>query len=114
MGCNDEILSFVKKNVADDIEEIDIKEYQDFVDVYLKIDNPLYIQCKAALMALTAYAYRTEKDTELATWLENYQKNAIDKNYSPSQDVNYKYIKMDFDNYIHYLDNMKKEEIANA
>lgn len=113
-GCDDEILSFVKENVADDIEEIDIKEYQDFVDVYLKIDNPLYIQCKAALMALTAYAYRTEKDTELATWLENYQKNAIDKNYSPSQDVNYKYIKMDFDNYIHYLDNMKKEEIANA
>ena len=113
-GCDDEILSFVKENVADDIEDIDIKEYQDFVDVYLDINNPLYLQCKAALMALTAYAYRTEKDVELATWLENYQKNAVDKNYSPSQDVNYKYIKMDFDNYIHYLDNMKKEEIANA
>lgn len=113
-GCDDEILSFVKENVADDIEDIDIKEYQDFVDVYLKIDNPLYIQCKAALMALTAYAYRTEKDVELATWLENYQKNAIDKNYSSSQDVNYKYIKMDFDNYINFLKNSKRGEIINA
>ena len=113
-GCDDEILSFVKENVADDIEDIDIKEYQDFVDVYLKIDNPLYIQCKAALIALTAYAYRTEKDIELATWLENHQKNAIDKNYSSSQDVNYKYIKMDFDNYINFLNNSKKGEIINA
>ena len=113
-GCDDEILSFVKENVADDIEDIDIKEYQDFVDVYLDIDNPLYIQCKAALMALTAYAYRTEKDVELATWLENYQKNAIDKNYSSSQDVNYKYIKMDFDNYINFLKNSKRGEIINA
>lgn len=115
-GCDDEILSFVKENVADDIEDIDIKEYQDFVDVYLKIDNPLYIQCKAALIALTAYAYRTEKDVELATWLENYQKNtnAIDKNYSPSQDVNYKYIKMNFDNYINFLNNSKRGEIVNA
>ncbi len=113
-GCDDEILSFVKENVADDIEDIDIKEYQDFVDVYLDINNPLYLQCKAALMALTAYAYRTEKDVELATWLENYQKNAVDKNYSPSQDVNYKYIKMDFDNYINFLKNSKKGEIINA
>ena len=113
-GCDDEILSFVKENVADDIEDIDIKEYQDFVDVYLDINNPLYIQCKAALMALTAYAYRTEKDVELATWLENYQKNAVDKNYSPSQDVNYKYIKMDFDNYINFLNNMEKEGTASV
>lgn len=113
-GCDDEILSFVKENVADDIEEVDIDEYQEFVDEYLKIDNPLYIQCKAALMALTAYAYRTEKDVELATWLENYQKNATDKNYSPSQDINYKYIKMDFDNYINFLNNSKKGEIINA
>lgn len=84
------------------------------MDVYLDINNPLYIQCKAALMALTAYAYRTEKDVELATWLENYQKNAVDRNYSPSQDVNYKYIKMDFDNYINFLNNMEKGEIINA
>lgn len=115
-GCDDEILSFVKENVADDIEEVDIDEYQEFVDEYLKIDNPLYIKCKAALIALTAYAYRTEKDIELATWLENYQKNtnAIDKNYSPSQDVNYKYIKMDFDNYINFLKNSKKGGIINV
>ena len=108
-GCDDEILSFVKENVADDIEEVDIDEYQEFVDEYLKIDNPLYIQCKAALMALTAYAYRTEKDVELATWLENYQKNTIDKTYSPSQEVNYRYMKRDFDNYINYLENTRKE-----
>ena len=115
-GCDDEILSFVKENVADDIEEVDIDEYQEFVDEYLKIDNPLYIKCKAALIALTAYAYRTEKDIELATWLENYQKNtnAIDKKYSPSQDVNYKYIKMDFDNYINFLKNSKKGGIINV
>lgn len=113
-GCDDDVLSFVKENVADDIEDIDIKEYQDFVDVYLKIDNPLYMQCKAALMALTAYAYRNEKDIELATWLQNYQKNAVNKNYSPSQDVNYKYIKMDFDNYINFLTNSKRGEAVNA
>lgn len=113
-GCDDEVLLFVKEKIGDDIEDIDIDEYQEFMKVYLDPNNPLYIHCKAALMALTAYAYRTEKDVELATWLENYQKNAIDKNYSPSQDVNYKYIKMDFDNYIHYLDNIKKEEVTNV
>lgn len=113
-GCDDEILSFVKEKIDDDIENVDIDEYQEFVDAYLSINNPLYTQCKAALMALTAYAYRNEKDIELATWLENYQKNAVNKNYSPSQDVNYKYIKMDFDNYINFLNNSKKGEVTNA
>ena len=65
-------------------------------------------------MALTAYAYKTDKDEELATWIEQYQKNSIDKTYSSSQEVNYRYMKRDFDNYINFLSNMEKGRTASV
>ena len=107
-GSSD-VLQFVQDNVSEDIENEDISEYQDFVDVYIDINSALYKQCEAALMALTAYAYRTDKDEELATWIEQYQKNSMNKTYSPSQEVNYRYMKRDFDNYINYLENIRRE-----
>ena len=107
-GSSD-VLQFVKDNVAEDIANEDISAYQDFVGVYIDINSSLYKQCEAALMALTAYAYRTDKDEELATWIEQYQKNSTDKTHSPSQKINYTYMKRDFDNYLNYLENIKKE-----
>lgn len=112
-GSSD-VLQFVQNSVAEDIENEDISEYQDFVDVYIDINSSLYKQCEAALMALTAYAYKTDKDEELATWIEQYQKNSIDKTYSSSQEVNYRYMKRDFDNYINFLNNMEKGRTASV
>lgn len=110
-GSSD-ILDFVRKTVADDIEVEDIEEYQAFVDAYVRIDSTLYQSCTAALIALTAYAYRIDKDEEFAEWLGRYQKNK--KEFSPSQIVNYRYMKRDLDNFLKFTENKKKENVNNA
>lgn len=110
-GSSD-ILDFVRKTVADDIEVEDIEEYQEFVDTYVRIDSTLYQNCTAALIALTAYAYRIDKDEEFAEWLERYQKNK--REFAPSQIVNYKYMKRDLDNFLKFTENKMKENINHA
>lgn len=107
-GSSD-ILDFVRKTVADDIEVEDIEEYQEFVDAYVRIDSTLYQNCTAALIALTAYAYRLDKDEEFAEWLGRYQKNK--REFSSSQIVNYKYMKRDLDNFLKFTENKKKENV---
>lgn len=110
-GSSD-ILDFVRKTVADDIEVEDIEEYQEFVDAYVRIDSTLYQNCTAALIALTAYAYRLDKDEEFAEWLGRYQKNK--REFSSSQVVNYRYMKRDLDNFLKFTENKKKENVNNA
>ena len=107
-GSSD-ILDFVRKTVADDIEVEDIEEYQEFVDAYVRIDSTLYQNCATVLIALTAYAYRIDKDEEFAEWLGRYQKNK--REFAPSQIVNYKYMKRDLDNFLKFTENKKKENI---
>ena len=107
-----DVLDFVKTTVGDDIEIEDIEEYREFVDAYVRIDSTLYQNCTAALIALTAYAYRLDKDEEFAEWLERYQKNK--KEFSPSQIVNYRYMKRDLDNFLKFTENKKKENVNNA
>ena len=107
-----DVLDFVKTTVGDDIEIEDIEEYQEFVDVYVRIDSTLYQNCTAALIALTAYAYRLDKDEEFAEWLERYQKNK--REFSSSQIVNYRYMKRDLDNFLKCTENKKKENVNNA
>nr|DAQ83052.1 MAG TPA: Protein of unknown function DUF262 [Caudoviricetes sp.] len=104
-----DVLDFVKTTVGDDIEIEDIEEYQEFVDAYVRIDSTLYQNCTAALIALTAYAYRLDKDEEFAEWLERYQRNK--REFAPSQIVNYKYMKRDLDNFLKFTENKKKENI---
>lgn len=95
----DSTLKFIQNNVSKDVSNEDIEEYQDFMDSYVNIDSELYKQCSMALMALTAYAYKCDRDVELGKWIENCQSRKW-QNLSPSQEVNFKYMKRSFDNFI--------------
>lgn len=96
---SDSTLEFIQNNVSKDVSNEDIEEYQDFMDSYVNIDSELYKQCSMALMALTAYAYKCDRDVELGKWIENCQSRKW-QNLSPSQEVNFKYMKRSFDNFI--------------
>lgn len=96
---SDSTLKFIQNNVSKDVSNEDIEEYQDFMDSYVNIDSDLYKQCSMALMALTAYAYKCDRDVELGKWIENCQSRKW-QNLSPSQEVNFKYMKRSFDNFI--------------
>lgn len=96
---SDSTLKFIQNNVSKDVSNEDIEEYQDFMDSYVNIDSELYKQCSMALMALTAYAYKCDRDVELGKWIENCQSRKW-QNLSPSQEVNFKYMKRSFDNFI--------------
>lgn len=96
---SDSMLEFIQNNVSKDVSNEDIEEYQDFMDSYVNIDSELYKQCSMALMALTAYAYKCDRDVELGKWIENCQSRKW-QNLSPSQEVNFKYMKRSFDNFI--------------
>ena len=96
---SDSTLEFIQNNVSKDVSNEDIEEYQDFMDSYVNIDSELYKQCSIALMALTAYAYKCDRDVELGKWIENCQSRKW-QNLSPSQEVNFKYMKRSFDNFI--------------
>lgn len=96
---SDSTLEFIQNNVSKDVSNEDIEEYQDFMDSYVNIDSELYKQCSIALMALTAYAYKCDRDVELGKWIENCQSRKW-QNLSPSQEVNFKYMKRSFDNFV--------------
>lgn len=96
---SDSTLEFIQNNVSKDVSNEDIEEYQDFMDSYVNIDSELYKQCSMALMALTAYAYKCDRDVELGKWIENCQSRKW-QNLSPSQEVNFKYMKRSFDNFV--------------
>lgn len=96
---SDLTLEFIQNNVSKDVSNEDVEEYQDFMDSYVNIDSELYKQCSIALMALTAYAYKCDRDVELGKWIENCQSRKW-QNLSPSQEVNFKYMKRSFDNFV--------------
>lgn len=91
------VLQFVQDNVADDISELDINDYEQDLEDIVRISSPIYQKCKTALIAIMAYVYKTQKDVEFSEWMKDYQNEKTD--FSPSQKVNYTYIKKDFDNY---------------
>lgn len=95
-GSSD-ILQFVQENVAEDISELDINDYKQDLEDIVRISSPIYQKCKTALIAIMAYVYRTQKDVEFAEWMKEYQNEKTD--FSPSQKINYTYIKKDFDDY---------------
>lgn len=94
---DDTILNFVKENSKPDVNEDDISFYSDLVDDCVRIDEPVYKECHAALIALMAYACTKDKDQDFEKWIENYRYKS---DFNTSQDVNYAYMKRSFDNYI--------------
>ena len=54
------------------------------------------------------YAANKDKDEEFEEWIQNYKDKT---NFSPSQKINYTYMKHSFDD---YLVRKLKEEIENA
>ena len=94
-----EILNFVVENTdMKDVELEDIEDYENLVLKSVSNDNgsELINQCFPALVALAAYAYQTETDYELEEWLKKY--DTSNKQYSPSQKINFAYLKRDFKN----------------
>ncbi len=93
-----DILTFVKENVSEDISCDDIDLYEAVLDDCIRMDSPLYNIGKNALVALVAYSCSIDKDVELEEWFKNYDYKS--GSYSPSDKVNYTFLKRDFDKYI--------------
>lgn len=94
---DDTILNFVKENYKPDANEDDISFYSDLVDDCVKIDEPVYKECHAALITLMAYACSQDKDQDFEKWIDNYKTKS---DFNPSQKTNFTYMKRSFDNYI--------------
>lgn len=94
-GSSD-VLQFIQDNVGE-VTEDDVCDYEDFLEDTVRISSPIYQNCKLALTAIAAYAYKNDKDTEFGEFISDYQNKKTD--FSPSQKVNYIYIKKDFDDY---------------
>lgn len=90
-------LSFVQENANPDATEEDIEFYRDMVEDCVKVDEPVYQQCERAVIAIMAYACMKEQDEEFEKWIQRYKNQT---NFSPSQKVNYTYMKSSFDNFV--------------
>lgn len=97
-GENDTVLAFCKENVSTDIEEEDVELYEAMLDDYVRIDSPIYSMCRNALIGLIGFSVRENKDEEFEDWIKKYQENK--SNFSPSQKINFAYMKNDFNNYL--------------
>lgn len=91
------ILSFVQENADPTATDEDVSLYTDMVEDCVKIDEPVYKECGTALVALMAYACQNDKDQDFEKWIENYRNKS---EFSPSQKVNYTYMKRSFDNFV--------------
>lgn len=103
----EDTLTFCKQVVSGDIDEEDVGLYSDMVDDCVKIDSPIYRGCKNALIGLMGFAMRQDKDKEFEDWIRDYQNGK--SNFSSSQQVNYAYMKNDFNNYL-----LQKGAVANG
>lgn len=106
------VLSFVKENANPNATDEDIEAYSDLVDYCfnynkIKIDAPIYQKCQMALIALMGYACQNENEDNFGQWIKKYQNQT---NFSPSQKVNYTYMKRSFDDYIKKNEYIRKQE----
>lgn len=95
---NDTVLAFCKENVSTDIEEEDVELYEAMLDDCVRIDTPIYNMCRNALIGLIGFSVRENKDEEFEDWIKDYQNGK--PNFSPSQKINFAYMKNDFNNYL--------------
>lgn len=96
-NTEESVLSFVQENTNPNVTDEDINLYTDMVEDCVKIDDPVYKECGMALVALMAYACQNDKDQDFEKWIENYRNKS---EFSPSQKVNYTYMKRSFDNFV--------------
>lgn len=96
-NTEESVLSFVQENANPNVTDEDINLYTDMVEDCVKIDDPVYKECGMALVALMAYACQNDKDQDFERWIENYHNKS---EFSPSQKVNYTYMKRSFDNFV--------------
>lgn len=96
-NTEESVLSFVQENANPNVTDEDINLYIDMVEDCVKIDDPVYKECGTALVALMAYACQNDKDQDFEKWIENYRNKS---EFSPSQKVNYTYMKRSFDNFV--------------
>lgn len=91
-------LNFVKSIVSGDITEEDIDEYSDYIENTVRITSPVYNNCRLALLALVAYAYKSDLDTEFEAWIAKYQNSRSEFSYD--QKENYSTMKNAFDIFV--------------
>lgn len=96
-NTEESVLSFVQENTNPNVTDEDINLYTHMVEDCVKIDDPVYKECGMALVALMAYACQNDKDQDFGRWIENYRNKS---EFSPSQKVNYTYMKRSFDNFV--------------
>lgn len=92
-------LSFVQENANPEATDEDVNAYSDLVDYCfdhnnIGVDAPIYQQCQTALIALMAYACENENEDKFEEWINKYKNQ---KKFSPSQKVNYDFMKRSFD-----------------
>ena len=92
-------LSFVQENANPEATDEDVNAYSDLVDYCFDHNNigvnaPIYQQCQTALIALMAYACENENEDKFEEWINKYKNT---KKFSPSQKVNYDFMKRSFD-----------------
>ena len=97
-STEESILSFVQENVDKNAIKDDVELYEDMVDDYVKIDSPVYVGCKAALIALMAYACMNEQDINFEDWIKKYERDNM--SFSQNQRVNFTYMKKDFEQFL--------------
>lgn len=96
------ILDFVKDNadeeaIAEDVDFYDAMITDYFKEKKMKITEPIYQQCRTALIAIMAYACGKNIDDRFPDWISTY-KNV--NNFSNSQKINFDYMKRSFDKYV--------------
>ena len=93
------VLDFVKENVNSNANEDDIEDYSSMLDVYVRIDEPIYKdENLPSLVAMVAYSYQLQKDIELEGWFKEFVKE--NKTFRKCQKDNYLHMKQSFDKYL--------------
>ena len=94
------VLSFIKENVSDDIDERDLECFEDTLDdLTVEVDNNsklLESENIKSLLAMVAYSFK--KDEDLDKWFPDYFSRNDD--YFTDQKENFLYMKEDFDRYL--------------
>lgn len=95
-----QIISFVKENAEMEVSSDDVALYDDCIRDVVPITSNVYQNCKTALIALMAYAFNIDKDSEFVEWIDKYYSQHETDVYSCNNRVNYTYMKREFDSYI--------------
>lgn len=98
-NVEDTTLSFVQENANPEATDEDIDAYSDLVNYCfdhnkIEVNAPIYQQCQTALIALMAYACQNENEDRFEEWINKYKNQ---KKFSPSQKINYDFMKRSFD-----------------